>query len=279
MTAMRLTLVLPVVLLLAPLLAADDPAKKPSGKTYQVPYRLTDTKHVMVRAKIDGKGPYNFIVDTGAPALFLGTAVAKKLGMEPDDQGWGTCKRFEIEGGVVVDQAKAKIADPFQLEGMNKLGLAGVELHGIIGFTVLARYRISFDFSKDKLTWTALDFAPPAPRGLGGKDAGVDALGGLVKVMATLLGNELRRETSYRGFLGVELTDKNVVAAVLADSPAAAARLQAGDQILAVNGHKSTKPADLHSLLAPHAAGRTIELEILRNGATQKIKVLLGEGL
>jgi hypothetical protein len=276
---MRLILPVPAVLLLAPLLAADDPAKKPAAKTYQVPYRLTDTKHVMVRAKIDGKGPYNFIVDTGAPALFLGTAVAKKLGLEPDDGGWGTCKRFEIEGGVVVDQVKVKIADPFQLEGMNKLGLAGVELHGVIGFTVLARYRISFDFSKDKLDWTALDFEPPAPRGLGGKDAGVDALGGLVKVMATLLGNDLRRDTRYRGFLGVELADKNVIAAVLPDSPAAAAKLQAGDQIVAVNGQKAARPADVQQRLAGHGTGHTIELDVLRNGTTRTIKVTLGKGL
>src|SRR5262245_21712055 len=41
---------------LAPPLAAQE-AKKltDAGKTFQVPFRLTDTKHVLVRAKINGK--------------------------------------------------------------------------------------------------------------------------------------------------------------------------------------------------------------------------------
>src|SRR5438067_12871518 len=119
------------VLLLVPLSlhAADEPAKA-KAETYQVPFRLTDTKHVLIRAKINGKGPFNFILDTGAPALFVSTAAAKKLGVTPDARGWGTFDRFEIEGGVVLTKARGRIEDPFQLEGMNGRGLAGAELHG-----------------------------------------------------------------------------------------------------------------------------------------------------
>src|SRR5438067_10838499 len=108
------------VLLLVPLSlhAADEPAKA-KAETYQVPYRLTDTKHVLVRAKINGKGPFNFILDTGAPALFVSTSVCRKLGIQAGKGGWGTFDRFEIEGGVVVSKAKGRIEDPFQLEGMN----------------------------------------------------------------------------------------------------------------------------------------------------------------
>src|SRR5271166_2836682 len=87
---------------------ADD-APKPAAKSHEIPYRLTPTHHVLVRAKINGKGPFNFIIDTGAPALFVATAVGKKLGIEPDDKGWGALDRFEIEGGVVLEKAKAKI--------------------------------------------------------------------------------------------------------------------------------------------------------------------------
>src|SRR6266704_386511 len=79
-----------------------EPAKAGEWKAIEVPYRLTDVKHVLIRAKINGKGPFNFILDTGAPALFVSTAVCKKLGIEPDKNGWGAFDRFEIEGGVVV---------------------------------------------------------------------------------------------------------------------------------------------------------------------------------
>ena len=34
------------------------------------------------------------------------------------------------------------------------MGFAGAELHGIIGYNVLARYRMEIDFTRDKMTWT-----------------------------------------------------------------------------------------------------------------------------
>src|SRR5579884_1367290 len=106
--------------------AADEPAK---AGAVEVPYRLTVPKHILIRAKINGKGPFNFILDTGAPALFVSTKVAKKLGVAPDKAGWGAFDTFEIEGGVMIRKARGRIADPPQLEGMNALGLAGCELH------------------------------------------------------------------------------------------------------------------------------------------------------
>src|SRR5215469_10660781 len=125
---MRLLLwcLVPGLLGLAPPLRADE-AKKLTPKRFEVPYRLTVPKHILVRAKINGKGPFNFILDTGAPALFVSTKACKKLGVEPDKKGWGTFDTFEIEGGVVLKNARARIDDPPQLDGMNALGLAGCE--------------------------------------------------------------------------------------------------------------------------------------------------------
>src|SRR3954468_22626194 len=130
---MRRLLLLLALGLLAPPLQADEPKKDPLEQ-FEVPYRLTIPKHVLVRAKINGKGPYNFILDTGAPALFVSTALCKKLGVEPDRKGWGTFDRFDLEGGVALTKLKGRVETPFQLEGMNGLGLAGAELHGIIGY-------------------------------------------------------------------------------------------------------------------------------------------------
>jgi serine protease DegQ len=140
----RLTLSCAVLGVVAPLAPAGDrpaPAKA-AAPPVLVPYRLTKTQHVLVRAKINGKGPFNFILDTGAPALFVAKKTAEAAGVKPDDRGWTTFDRFEVEGGVVVERAKGRADDLFQLEGMNGLGLAGVELHGVIGYNVLARYRI-----------------------------------------------------------------------------------------------------------------------------------------
>ena len=62
--------ILPLAALLALLPGAsvsradDNPGGK--AKSYQVPYKLTIPKHIVVRAKINGKGPFNLVLDTGA---------------------------------------------------------------------------------------------------------------------------------------------------------------------------------------------------------------------
>jgi len=43
---------------------------------------------------------------------------------------------------------------------MNGLGLAGVELHGVVGYNVLAKFRITYDFTADKLVIVPLDYDP-----------------------------------------------------------------------------------------------------------------------
>src|SRR3954468_16820063 len=165
---MRRLLLLLALGLLAPPLQADEPKKDPLEQ-FEVPYRLTIPKHVLVRAKINGKGPYNFILDTGAPALFVAEPLCKKLGIKGDANHWGTFDRFEIEGGVVLEKVRGRVETPFQLEGMNGLGMAGVEVHGMIGYDVLPRYRITIDFTRKKMTWTPLPYKPAPPMGMGAK--------------------------------------------------------------------------------------------------------------
>ena len=155
---MRIAYCVVVLITAAPAALPDTTNVKP----IHVPYRLTKTQHILVRAKINGKGSYNFIVDTGAPALFVSKKTADAAGVNPDKRGWATFDRFEVEGGVVLQGQAGKIDDLFQLEGMNGLGLAGAEIHGVIGYSVLAQYRIEYDFTQPKLSWTKLDYRPPA---------------------------------------------------------------------------------------------------------------------
>ena len=118
---------------------------------------------------------------------------AKKAGVEPDAKGWGVFDEFEIEGGVVLTKAKGRVEKPFQLEGMNGLGLAGVELHGMIGYNILARYRMEIDFTKDKMVWTPLDYKPVEPEGhrrQGRRSGGLEIMGTLMKFLGVLAGRQ-----------------------------------------------------------------------------------------
>jgi hypothetical protein len=271
------------VLCLAPLLPAEEPAQKPL-LSFQVPYRLTKPKHILVRAKINGKGPYNFILDTGAPALFVAVPVARKLGVKPDDHDWGTFDRFEIEGGVVLTKVKGRIETPPQIEGMNALGLAGVELHGMIGYNILARYRMEIDFTRDKMVWTPLDYKLKAAMSLGGGrgTGGLDLLGSLLKTVSSFLGTQANPPVRLRGFLGVELKegdDNPIVKAVLAEGPAGKAGLEAGDQITHIQGRSVLDIADVQRYLGRKNPGEDITLTVQRGKDKKDITVKLGEGL
>ncbi len=276
----RCLFVLPCLLCFTVPLQADE-----EPQSHQVPYRLTNTLHVLVRAKINGKGPYNLIIDTGAPLLFLATKVGKELGLKSNDDGWTILDRFEMEGGVVQEKVKCRVETPFQLEGMNGMGMAGAELHGIIGYTVLARYRMEFDFTRDKMTWTELaGFKPPPPVGIGGKGGagGLEVVGGMMKILGFLAGTKTTPEQTPRGFLGIALTEADdavAIKAVLPKSPAAEAGLKSGDQIDEVDGKAIRKIADLHQATLRITSGQDLRLTIRRGSEKKEIEVKAGDGL
>jgi serine protease DegQ len=273
---------LTVLLMGLPLWAGD--SGKAVSKTYQVPYRLADSNHIVVRARINGKGPFNLVVDTGAPYLFVATPASRQAGVEPDDKGWGVFERVELEGGVVVEKIKGRVDKLARLEAANQLGLIGLPIHGLIGYDLLARYRIELDLTKSKMTWTRLDFQPPAASGVGKKSsdpAEIDALAGILKMAGSLLG-KTSAEEKPRGFLGVELADANgapTVKTVLARSPAAMAGLQVDDRITHIQEQPVQTSADLLRLAAKLTAGETVTLKVERGRKSETIAIKLGGGL
>jgi len=267
-----------LVCLSPPLLADDAPIA--------VPFKLTDTQHIMVRVKLNGKGPFNLIIDTGAPALFVATAPSKKAGVTADDKGWGTFDKLEIEGGIVLKDVKARVEDPFQLKGMNGMGLAGYELHGMMGYTILAKYKIQYDLTTDKLLFTPLKFDPPPPEplgfGKGGQPGGLEILGNVMKFLGPLLGLKGPPELKPRGFIGIDVSETDdgvIVKSVLAGSPADKAGLKVGDKIHRFNKNKIDLISDLTRRAGQHPANDEIVLTVDRNGTEKKITIELGKGL
>jgi len=256
---------------------------KPDTKAVEVPYRLTGTNHLMVRAKINGKGPFNLIVDTGAPAVFITKKSAKKAKVEADQKEWAKFDSFELEGGLKVDKVRARVEDLVQLDGMNTMGLAGMELHGVIGYELLARFRIEYDLTRDKLVFAPLDFDPPALQPLGRKGADeIQSMGPMVKMMAALLGVKPNFELVPRGFTGIEYeekADKVTIKSVLPGSPAAKAGLKAGDMITSVKTVTIDSGKDLTRALAKAGIGTKWRFYITRDGKELEIVVELGKGL
>lgn len=264
------------------------------GAVTHVPYRLADTKHLLVRAKLNGKGPYNFIMDTGAPALFVSAEIADKIGVKPSADGWGTFDRLEIEGGAVLEKIKGRIESPAQLKGMNAMGLAGVRIDGVFGFNLLANFRIEVDLTQPKMTWTrqqGLVLIPMSAKERATAKAvpteGMAQMENLTKMAGSLFAQKTPPAPVPRGFFGIALTLGNAeavqVAAVLAGSPAAQAGVKIGDRItaLAVSDEAGTDlqgTADLLKRAAMVTAGTTVHFTIQRGGATLTLAVVAGQG-
>src|SRR5947209_4699088 len=272
---------------------ADEPGKNtdPPAKAAQdeacpvvVPYRLTNTHHVMVRAKINGKGPFNFIVGNGCPVLIVSSEVGKKLGLAADKKGWTVLDKFDIEGGLMEEKVKCRVETPFQIEGMNSMGLPGVELHGLLGYTVIAKYKMEFDFKRDQMRWTPLAFDPPPPAPLGGSKgqiANLEAMAGVMKLLSFLAGIKPAPPPEPRGFFGIEVAEKDgkvIVERVLARSPAAEAGLLVGDRIEEVGGKQVATTAEVLRQAARITPGRPLEIGVMRGGEKQSLKITAGHG-
>jgi hypothetical protein len=269
-----------------PLRAGDAPAKKVPEEIFQVPYRLSDVKHVVVRVKLNGKGPFNFIVDTGAPAVYVGTQVAQQVGLHVKKVGsWETFDTLEVEGGLKLSKFKARVEDPFQLIGMNKINAPGFPYHGILGYTLLAQYKIEYDFTKTHLTWTKLAWTPPAPVGLGNlsesASGNMKAMVGMSLLATSFLPKKADATYVYRGLIGFEFVEKDAELAitnVLQDTPAAQAGLQAGDVLLEFRDQPVKTAVELEKLAMTMRSDQEVDLVIQRGESKKTIRLITGRG-
>lgn len=271
-----------LTILVVPLLFAAD---APNPRIYEVPYKTTLPKHIVVRVKINKKGPFNFILDTGAPAMIIATKVGEKAGLSNGDDGWAVMDRLDIEGGPTLVKTKARVETPFQLEGMNGLGLAGMEIHGLMGYHILARYRMEIDFTRDKMTWTELDFNIPQPgriRGGAGSAGGLEVMGTLMKNLGGFLGRKPNPEITLRGFVGLTLENGDeypTVVGVLESGPAGKAGVRKGDFILKINDRSVTSVGDILRFAARKPGGETMIIRVKRKDGEQDITFKTGEGI
>lgn len=280
---MKIRVPLIALLFAVPLPIYAQEAKKADAKPVLVPYRLTDTNHTLVRIKINGKGPFNFIVDTGCPVLLIAEPVGKAAGLKTE-KGWAVLDKLELEGGLELTKVKARVETPFQITGMNRMGLAGIELHGLMGYTVLAKYKIDYDYTKKQMAWAPLAFDPPPPAPLGGKanTAGMDTMVALVELLSAFAGGGMPPPPQPRGFFGFELEQKDkavYVAKVLDKSPAAEGGLKSGDRVFAVQGKEVDSIAGVMKQASKLTVGQALEVTIERGKKKQELKITAGSGL
>ncbi|MBX3474199.1 MAG: aspartyl protease family protein [Planctomycetes bacterium] len=143
-----------------------EPKAEPKAETKKDPNQVTfdfEFEGLMfVQTKVNGKGPYKFLFDSGATQSVLNARLARELELKLHDspggvQGVGEAKDVKM---VVLDSmdiggfAKGKtVAASMDLDHMS--GTMGYHMMGIIGQNVIKLMKkIEIDFSTSKITAT-----------------------------------------------------------------------------------------------------------------------------
>src|SRR5262249_10586033 len=133
-----------------------------------VPFDLLKTKHIVVNAKVNGKGPYRLIFDTGAPISLINNKVARESGMIAKNapkpifplfgsMGPARIKDLEV-GDLKARDVNAVVMDHPTLEAISKV-LGPIE--GIVGFPFFARYTMTIDYQAKEMTFIPNGYDPP----------------------------------------------------------------------------------------------------------------------
>jgi hypothetical protein len=261
---------------------AEQPTGKPSEKAIVVPFETLASGHVAVKIKVNGKGPYRVIFDTGAPINLLNNKLAAETGllkgapksMLPFVGAIAEVKVKELEvGNAKATEQHALVMDHPLLKLMaKKLG----PLDGIVGFPFFGCYRLTIDYQTETLTLVPNGYKPA----------------NVTKLLETKLLRLLTSGTqpmkvlapaAQWGLTAQKKADDEEagvdIQAVLAGSAAAEAGLKVGDRLLTIDGRWTDSLADLYEIASHLKPGATIPLGIKRAGKEMELKITLRAGL
>lgn len=249
---------------------ADDQAVKVEAKAKaraeakpaRVPFSMLPSNHMLVRAMINDKGPYRLIFDLGAPITLLSNAASESSGVVKADAPRSFL--FSMRGEAVA--AKLRVGDLtaeklpvviFDHPALRILGdVLGRPVDGIIGFTFFARYRTTIDYQINEMTFEPVDFKVlDLMKELPARLSGPRTARKRVLAPGALLGLRLGRDQD-----GVRAAE------VMADSPASASGLKAGDRLLSIDGRWTTSIDDVFAAAADLAPGKPVAVVIRRDG-------------
>lgn len=274
-----------IALPLAPL-AAEQPSVKPLEKSdarpIVVPFELLKSGHMAVMIKVNGKGPYRVIFDTGAPINLLNNKLAKEAGLLKDAPhsvlpflgtiGEVTVKELQVGPEKAANQHAIVMDHPLVELMSKKLG----PLYGIVGFPFFARYTMTIDYQTEKLTLVPNGYKPG------------NAMKTLESSMMLFMGGgpQPAKVLAPAGQWGLVAhkpagdEDAGVrIKAVLTGSAAGAAGLRVGDRLLTVDGRWTDSLADLHDAASFVKPGATVTIVVLRDGKEMELKITPRTGL
>lgn len=261
---------------------ADEP-KKVEPK--RVGFEKLKSGHIAVQIKINGKGPYRLIFDTGAPMMLINNRIAKEAGVIDKNtktspfqlfgaQGQFSIKEFEMGDLKAADVATVVMDHPTVAQMAQIFG----PIDGIVGFPFFARYRMTIDYQAKEFTFVPVDFKPTnifdslmemMQGGLGGGPKK-----GKVTILAPaaqwgFVADKSAKDTEA----GVEIQE------VMKGSAAEKAGLKSSDRLLTLDGRWTDTMLDLFEAASYVKPGSTVPIEIKRDGKKIELKVTPTKGL
>jgi membrane-associated protease RseP (regulator of RpoE activity) len=254
---------------------ADAPSKVETGPV-TVPFELLKSGHMTVQVKVNGKGPYRLIFDTGAPITLVNNKIAKEAGLLKGMQqplfsffgNMGEVKIKELQvGGQKANDVATIVMDHPTVEAISQVF---GPIDGIVGFPFFARFKMTLDYKAKTLTFVPNGFKPP------------DVMQAIITALSTGVtgasdGPKVLSPAAQWGMLvhkdsddesdGVPVTD------VLPGSAAAAAGMKTGDRLLTLDGRWTDTIGDLYTAAGYVQAGKSAVVVVKRGSKEVSLKV------
>lgn len=145
------------------------------------------TNRMTVQVQIDGKGPYPFIVDTGAERSVVSNELASTLGLDAGDRA----RLFDFTGSSTVNTVKVPMLSAGSLSTTDmeapSLAEANLGAPGMLGIDALQGHKVVIDFDRKRMT-----LVPAKKRPKGEILVGAEArLGQLIVTKAEFEGQQI----------------------------------------------------------------------------------------
>jgi hypothetical protein len=272
----RTWLALALVMCLVPRVLCD------TSETATVPFKLLITKHIVIPIKVNGKGPYRVVFDTGAPVNMLSSKVGREAGLLDKDAqlpllgilavgGEAKIKSLEV-GDLKTENVPVIIMDHPTIQTMSQLF---GPIDGIVGFPFFARYRLQIDYRNRTLKLSLSKFRPP------------DVFKALTeRVMAFAEEDTKPKVISSAGLWGMAVSKKPDdnragvdISQVYAGSAAERAGIRPGDRLLTIDGRWSDSVIEAYQAAARCKPAKPVAVVLERVGHELTIDVTPDQGM
>jgi hypothetical protein len=269
---------LTVCLMLGPTWAQQPVAPAaPSAKSKTkavIAFEVLPTNHMLVKARINGEGPYHLVFDLGAPITLLNNRASEAAGVikanAPRSILFGMRGEAEIEklevGDLTVNKLPVVIFDHPFLAVLEKLANRPVD--GLIGFTFFARYKTTIDYHSRQMTFEPTDYqVRDLLKELPDRLLGPKVARRRIIVPLAVYGLRFGAPSGGLDVTGVHIAE------VLPNSPAAHAGLRAGDLMITLDDRWTTSVSDVFQAAAGVEPERDVTAVIRRNGKEQTVTI------